>query len=236
MRNCLLLCDTAHRLTHDAAIITRLHFKTVEIVDAYDLSINDEALSQTKRELLISFLSERIVPRECTIRPNINFHPAPPRYPGRGGASLALYNGDAAYGATAHIMALKVDTGPIIASTRFKISDRDTCESIHARAERDCLNLLSDCLEVFSATGGLPPPSGETWSGHAITRKQFEQWLLLDPTDPDDFHRKLKAARHPKFPGPYVKVHGELFALCQEKNNLSAAADPAERKLRRDQD
>ena len=53
----------------------------------------------------------------------INFHPGPPEYRGIGCINFALLNKERYYGATAHIMNSKTDSGKILSIIRFKIPD-----------------------------------------------------------------------------------------------------------------
>src|SRR5690242_7992903 len=50
-----------------------------------------------------------------------NFHPGPPDYPGWAPAHFALYEGARTFGATAHVMAARVDSGPIVGVEPFDI-------------------------------------------------------------------------------------------------------------------
>jgi methionyl-tRNA formyltransferase len=75
-----------------------------------------ERLCQPGR-LLISFCSAVVVPAallERLGRPAYNFHPGPPSYPGARPEAFALYFEETRFGATAHVMAAKVDAGPIV--------------------------------------------------------------------------------------------------------------------------
>jgi len=146
----------------------------------------------------------------------VNFHPAPPEWPGRGSASLALFHNETSFGATAHTMAPDVDAGPILAVKRFAILPGESCETVFARAEEACLELFQEVVKQVTDHGCLPPPTGESWRGRPMTRKQFEEWLVLNPADRDTFVRKVRAARHSRFPGPYVVIHGYKFGLVKE--------------------
>lgn len=207
---CILLAPPQHRLTGAAIVLCAQDYHVV-----IGNHLNDEKLAETHCDLLVSFLSDRILPGSCLKSPNVNFHPAPPRYPGRGGASYAIFDGADEYGATAHVMHERVDAGPILLTEKFGIEPTDTCESLFERAEDSCLSLLEKTLDVVKSSRSLPPPNGEQWSGAAKTRKQFDRWLVLDPSDSDVFSRKIKAAVHTKFPGPYVELHGHKFALVR---------------------
>ena len=77
-----------------------------------------------RRARLIAFSSPVIVPPDVLSALGFgayNFHPGPPEYPGWAPAHFALYEGAAEFGATAHAMAERVDSGPIVAVSRFPI-------------------------------------------------------------------------------------------------------------------
>ena len=61
---------------------------------------------------------------------SINFHPAPPKYRGRGGINYALYNEEKKFGVTVHLMDQKIDNGKIIAVKYFKIPKNCTVEKL----------------------------------------------------------------------------------------------------------
>jgi methionyl-tRNA formyltransferase len=82
-----------------------------------------------RRARLVAFATPVIVPPDVLSALGFgayNFHPGPPEYPGWAPAHFALYEGAAEFGATAHAMAERVDSGPIVAVSRFTIpSDMD---------------------------------------------------------------------------------------------------------------
>ncbi len=206
----LFLAPSVHRLFGKADRLMRETFP-----DAVHVETADALESQPRADLIVSFLSPVIVPPRFLGCETVNFHPAPPDYPGRGSASIALYEGASHFGATAHRMAAKVDTGDIVLTRRFPVSSDDGCDRLFARAEDLCLDLLGEILAFYRQHRRLPPPNGERWTRRAMTRKEFEQWLILDPSDPADMERKIRAARHPRFPGPYLIVNGRRFALYE---------------------
>ena len=219
---CVLITDCDHYLAPEAINLCKSHFAQVAVFDENDPPAIDGSATKNGCDLLISFLNERILPASTLRFPNVNFHPGPPEYPGRGGASYALFNGARTYGATAHVMAERVDAGSIVLVEDFDIAPYTRCETVFARAELGCLKLLADALHIFAATGAVPPPNGRTWQGKPSTRKQFVEWLDLDPSDAKQFRRKAAAAYHSKFPGPYVMVHGLKFGLVKDDKNLAA--------------
>jgi methionyl-tRNA formyltransferase len=149
-------------------------------------------------------------------RAAINFHPAPPAYPGVGSASYALFHGDSEFGITAHLMEPKCDSGLILQTLRFPVAADDTCESLFDRALVRSLDLYQEVLAKIAAGRSLEG-CGETWARAAITRAEFERWMELSLDDPPDvFERKINALRHSRFPGPYLQVRGRRFAYVGE--------------------
>src|SRR5208282_567556 len=141
-QDCILITDVDHYLTPDAIALCRSYFDGVTVIDEDDAAIEDGRLSSKPCDLLVSFLNEHIFSPELLKFTNVNFHPGPPQYPGRGGASYALYDGAGTYGATAHRMAPRVDAGAIILASEFPIEADECCETLFAKAERSCLDLL----------------------------------------------------------------------------------------------
>ena len=167
-------------------------------------------------DFLFNYLSPIILPPGvlgALRRASVNFHPAPPEWPGVGSASYALYAGDAAFGATAHLMTEKPDAGAILRVRRFPVAPDDTCERLFDRALAETLVLFKELLPEIARTG-QPVPNGEAWARKAITRAQFERWMTLPPdAPPEEVRRKVRALRHSRFPGPFVELAGVRFAL-----------------------
>ena len=72
------------------------------------------AIAEGNVDLLLNYLAPMYVPKvvlQAIQREAINFHPAPPAWPGIGSASYALYRGDRTFGATAHRMTTTIDGG-----------------------------------------------------------------------------------------------------------------------------
>ena len=167
-----------------------------------------EVMRNGEVDFLFSFLCPVIIKEsELTavrVAP-INFHPAPPRYPGVGSASYAIYHEDTTFGVTAHVMDSMVDSGKIIKTLEFPISESDTCETLSGRAKSYTLFLFFEVLAELAGTGKVTD-CGKRWGGKAITRKDFERWMTVSPDDPtEEIERKIKALRHSRYSEPYVK-------------------------------
>jgi methionyl-tRNA formyltransferase len=211
--SCVLLLRSGHPLNPMAERFCRQGFRV--LATESDRSRSEAELAALKPDFVFSFLNERILKGALLEIENANFHPAPPEYPGRGGASIALFDGVATYGATAHRMVAAIDAGAILTVSRFAVLPDESCDSLYGRAELAALDLFHQVLGHVVRHRALPPPSGDAWTRKPITRAEFEQWLMLDPGQPETFRRKVEAARHPQFPGPFVTIHGYRFALSE---------------------
>lgn len=195
----------------------------------------EQALASRMVDFILSVLSPVILPPEALRRARIgavNFHPAPPEWPGVGAASYALYAGDRTYGVTAHIMEERVDAGQILRVDRFPIDATDTCDSLMDRAIAQSLAQFRS-LAADLARARLPDPSGDRWAHRATSRRDFERWMTIRPDDPaDEIERKIRALRSARFPGPFVELAGERFELPpQPKSRAPAPTDAASSRL-----
>lgn len=209
----ILIVRSGCSLNEDAAAAARDALDLRHVLESADHDSWSPRLDGLDGRIVLNFLGDRILKGAVLEREAVNFHPAPPEYPGRCTASYALFDGAATFGATAHRMAARPDSGDILAVRRFPIAADEGCAAVASRAENACLDLLRDIVAHVGRIGALPPPSGETWRRKPLTRKQFEDWLVLDPSDPATFERKIRASRHPRYPGPYVYVNGRRFSL-----------------------
>jgi methionyl-tRNA formyltransferase len=217
-RSCVLLLRDDHVLNRSAKLICRAGLEVLAAVESRD--VDEETLARLEPDIVVSFLNEHILRGPLLARKGVNFHPAPPNYPGRGGASLALFDGATSYGATAHLIAAAVDSGPIVAVRRFPIEAGDGCDAVYARAEIAALELLIEFVDRYGSGGEIGHDPSEAWTRRPTTKRMFQQWLVLDPADPSTFVRKVRAARHPRFPGPFVDLHGFRFAYHSELKGL----------------
>jgi len=220
----ILLTSNHEHLATAAEEFARRHFDVVH-VSGYPRSAKRlepaalEAAAGGEVDYLFNFLSPVVLKADLLRsigRSAINFHPAPPAYPGVGSASYALFHGDAEFGITAHLMEPKCDSGLILRTLRFPVAPDDTCETLFDRALVRSLDLYQDVLADIAA-GRMPEGCGETWSRAAITRAEFERWMELSLDDPPDvFERKINALRHSRFPGPFLRVRGRRFGYVGE--------------------
>lgn len=125
-------------------------------------------------DLLLNFLSAPYVPRDelAKFTMAINFHPAPPEYPGVGSASLALYDHRVTHGVTAHLMNERYDAGQILRVRRFPIPHGSTYASLFTRSLEECLQLFIEVTDRVAR--GMDIECDERWARAPYSRREFE--------------------------------------------------------------
>ena len=186
-------------------------------LEVYSGSVGDvfpKELRTTSFDLLISYLSPWIVPGDVLARTSgyaVNFHPAPPTYPGIGCFNFALYDKAATFGATAHIMEKKVDTGRIIGVKRFAISPTDSVYSLSVKTYAHLFSLFTEVIDHL-VEQGEPPACNENWSRAPYRRSELEALCRIDLSmDQVEAARRIRAVTYPGMPGAYVELHGYRF-------------------------
>jgi hypothetical protein len=113
------------------AALLREHNPALSFRDAVTrdelLAIPPELLRDAR---LVAFTTGVVVPEAVLERLGhgaYNFHPGPPDYPGWAPAHFAMYDGAKTFGATAHVMVRRVDSGPIVASNSSSFPTRSMC-------------------------------------------------------------------------------------------------------------
>lgn len=107
---------------HNLGEYLRRHQPRLRIARTEDVGVLDRICGPGT--LVIAFCTAMLIPGRILKRvgrPAYNFHPGPPTHPGVRPEAFALYNGDAVFGATAHEMAVRVDSGPIVGVEWFDV-------------------------------------------------------------------------------------------------------------------
>jgi methionyl-tRNA formyltransferase len=164
-------------------------------------------------DYIISYLSRWVIPTDLLKRARraaINFHPASPDYPGIGCNNFALYENAKEYGATCHHMAPKVDTGRIIAVSRFPVYETDGVAEILRRAYEHQIKLFFE-IAALIVSGKDLPVSNESWTRPPFTRKQFNELFIVTPDmSREEIARRIRAVSY-KHWQPYVEIQGFRF-------------------------
>ncbi|MDB3954069.1 formyltransferase family protein [Alphaproteobacteria bacterium] len=144
---------------------------------------------------LVTFGSGIIIPKENLQYwdGTINFHGASPDYPGRDPHHWAAYEDARSFGATAHAIWPKVDSGPICGQLILGVTP-PVSPKLYAEIGETALYALFQAW--CSQTTGFSFEAGITWSG--ITRKRQD---LIDLCDMRGVTKNEKERRKRAFQG-----------------------------------
>lgn len=204
--------------SRQAADFILTHYPSAKIIYSARQQSFPEELLGWKGDLVISYLSQWIIPQVLLENAKIaalNFHPGPPEYPGIGCTNFAVYNRENRFGVTCHRMLSKVDTGQIVAVERFPIYETDTVYSI---TQRCYCQILAMFYNIVSAVmnGENIPVSGEAWKRKPYLRKELDELCRLTP----DMHiheieRRIRATDYIQ-PWAFMQVGDEVFKLSAD--------------------
>ena len=174
-----------------------------------------EDIGHWKGDYIISYLSRWILPGTLLDQARvaaINFHPAPPEYPGTGCTNFALYEGAKQYGVTCHYMQDQVDTGEIICVKRFPIYQTDNVETLLTRTYDYQLAMFYDVISQILDNKTLVR-SGEKWSRKPFNRKQLDDLATITPDmTEEEINKRIKSTTFGAWK-PVVKIKGYVFEL-----------------------
>ena len=176
-------------------------------------ALNAGALSRSR---LIAFSSPVIVPREVLGSLGYgayNFHPGPPQYPGWAPAHFALYEHASEFGATAHTMAERVDSGPIVDVALFQIPADISVLGLEGLAYAHLARLFWE-LSKRLATRVEPLPVREMrWGKKKNSRRAFQAIcdIPLDISKEEFDHRMRIFGGNHFGMSPIIRLHGVEF-------------------------
>ena len=120
----------------------------------------------------------------------INFHAAPPMFPGRDPHHWAVYNNATVYGATAHAMYPAVDEGPICGQLILGVIPTLTCNEYKMIGESAMYSLFTSWC---SRPTGFSFDSGIEWTGKKRSRKDLIEMCDMRGLDDREKNRRKKA-------------------------------------------
>jgi len=174
-------------------------------------SARDPAFLETLRELnpdlIVVAAYGQILPQTLLDLPRhgcINVHTSLlPRWRGAAPIQWAIASGDAETGVTLMRMDAGLDTGPMIAAARTRITDSDTGATLHDRLAMLGAELLVDTLPEYLA--GRRPPQAQPTEGVTLARKIRREDGRLDWTQSaGTLWRRLRAFT--PWPGAYAFI------------------------------
>jgi len=166
-------------------------------------------------DILISFLNPYIVERdrlEMLGNNAVNVHPAPPAYPGRDPHHFSFYHGHYSAGATLHVMAATVDSGPILDHVEVPVDPGLGVTAMIKLSEHLALGILLKNLAALIC--GSAHPSGAQWTvANKRSRRDFIEMCQIDPSLPkEEVDRRIRSFYHPEyFNKIYCLIHGHKF-------------------------
>lgn len=199
----------------EAADYVVLHFKHSTIISGNRGDPFPEIAENWKGDLIISYLSQWIIPgsvlKNATVAA-VNFHPGPPEYPGIGCTNFAVYNDEKFFGVTCHHMNSRVDTGKIIAVTRFPIFENDSVLSITLRCYASILEMFYQILNQVMLAEPLPQ-SIEQWKRKPYLRKELNDLCRLTPgMSYEEIERRIRAT-HYITDWAYFEIGDQIYKL-----------------------
>nr|WP_011899475.1 formyltransferase family protein [Vibrio anguillarum]CAJ87702.1 putative methionyl-tRNA formyltransferase [Vibrio anguillarum serovar O2] len=173
-------------------------------------------------DYILCFRSLYVLPKQLLDKAKvaaINFHPAPPEYPGSGCVNFALYDNAAEYGVTAHIMNELVDNGDILEVRRFALTPCDDLSSVLSRTHNELCNLCLDFISGIYFLGGkfieerLATSANEKWRGNARRLRELESLQKVNPNISEDELKRVVRATYIEGYPPVIELHGFKFCL-----------------------
>lgn len=144
---------------------------------------------------------------------SINFHTAPPKWPGRGSCSFAILEGDESFGVTAHLMTEKIDAGAILRVIQFPVGPTETAHSLHMKTLDKIPALARAAVSALAKNDWKPKPLDERWEKPPLKQADLAQHMRINSVAEsyEEIDRKVRAFTYPGKPGPYVELNGHVF-------------------------
>jgi methionyl-tRNA formyltransferase len=179
-----------------------------------DFAALDQACLSRAR--LIAFSTPIIVPRAILRSLGYgayNFHPGPPQYPGWAPSHFALYEQVTEFGATAHLMAAQVDSGPIVDVASFAIPPDAGVLALEGLAYAHLARLFWTLAKRLATSAEPLSTKPLQWSGRKNSRQAYAAICDI-PLDiaKDEFERRMRVFGGNHFGvAPTIHLHGVEF-------------------------
>jgi methionyl-tRNA formyltransferase len=192
----------------------RPHLKVHPVSAVDELAALDAAALKHAR--LLSFASPVIVPARTLHALGFgayNFHPGSPEYPGWAPAHFALYDGADEFGATVHVMAERVDCGPIVDAARFSIPSDVTVQGLEGIAYAHLAQMFWRLSKHLATEPDPLPTCFLQWGVKKNSRRAY-QAICSIPLDisKDELDRRMRVFGGNHFGmAPTINLHGVEF-------------------------
>ena len=167
--------------------------------------------------ILICFSTGVVIPAALLgrlARAGYNFHAASPEYPGRDPHHFAVYERAKWYGATAHKLTAKVDTGPIVGVKRFPVVPGTGPDVLRGMAACAALQLYSRLMPRMMREEAELPEIDVIWSSKRRRRRDFCNMCRVEPTiRRHEFDRRYFAFDGGTYDNLVLNIHGRCFRI-----------------------
>lgn len=150
--------------------------------------------------------------------PPINFHPGSPEYRGFGCFNYAIYDNSKNYGVTSHIITEQIDSGKIIDVKRFKISSKDSLETLLKKTYKHLYFQAKKIIFILMADKNIldeliKKNRNEKWSKKMKSKKDLNNFYEIDlSSNKIELQRKIRATKFKNFK-PFIIFHNRKFIL-----------------------
>lgn len=223
----ILLTGPAERDTLVALL--RQHNPRLEIVSPQTKAeLAAIPAARLSRARIIGFLTPIVVPArilETVGYGAYNFHPGPPNYPGWLPSHFAVYDRATFFGATAHMMAAEIDSGPIVGVELFGVPPGAGVEEVDRMAFVQCVRLLWQLAPALAVDPAPLAALPVQWSGRRSTKAMVaDACNIATDVSPEELERRLFAFGAGHFGvAPTVTLHGHTFRYVAPPASPSAA-------------
>jgi methionyl-tRNA formyltransferase len=148
----------------------------------------------------------------------LNFHPAPlPEMRGVGGYNVAVLEGFAEWGVSAHFVDERFDTGDLVRVERFAIDPgAETAFSLDLRSQERLLEVFRWTID--RALAGEPLPREPQGEGRYVSREEFDALRRVRAEDPPELtERRIRAFWYPPYDGATIEVGGRTLTLVDRR-------------------
>jgi len=176
-------------------------------------------LADLRPDLLLSCYYRRILPPPVLSIPPLgafNLHGSLlPRYRGRAPVNWAVLNGEAATGATLHVMTDRADAGDIVDQEAVPIGPDDTAGEVQGRVTRAALLVLERQLPALLAGRAPRRPQDESLATR-FGRRRPEDGAFAWTWTAAAIHDLVRAVSHP-YPGAFTPLGADRLTLWRTR-------------------
>lgn len=175
-------------------------------------------------DLVVSYLYWRRIRKPLIEGPKygcINFHPAIlPNCRGTAGYNIAILKKLPEWGATAHYVDERIDTGSIIRVFKFNFDYRvETAYSLEKKTQNIQIELYKSVLLDVLEKGKLDSIPQKLEDGVYISKKEMIDMMKVDINniENEDLDTKIRAFWFPPYEGAGFKVNGKFYTLVNDE-------------------